>query len=100
MSDDIKTGAGTVVGQWDGKVAADFSKELQRILSALRSEGSPEKLVARDMPHRDQIPEDLRTFKAYTLWGCDLQGMCVVGAGANRLEPIEKVRSFSLIDHH
>ena len=99
MSNDIKTSAGTVVGQWDGQNADDLSKELQRIVASLRQQNSAEKLAARDMPHRDQIPEDLRTFKAYTLWGCDARGMCVVGAAANRLES-EKVRAFSLIDHH
>lgn len=100
MSNDIKTVGGTVVGQWNGDNAADLSAELQRIIKGLREENSSDKLNSREMPHRNQIPEDLQAFKAYALWGCDKRGQCVVGAGANRLESIEKVRSFSIIEHH
>jgi len=52
------------------------------------------------MPHREQLPEDLHSFKAYHIWGCDKSGRCLVGTNADRIEPVEKVRSFSLIDHH
>jgi hypothetical protein len=43
---------------------------------------------------------DLQSFKAYHLWGCDTNGQCLVGSGANRIESVEKVLSFSLLDHH
>lgn len=52
------------------------------------------------MPHRDQLHQDLLEFKAYHLWGCDRHGECVVGTNANRIESVDKVLSFSLIDHH
>ena len=100
MSDDIKTDGGRVVGTWDGKNVKDLEQELKRIRAQLRSEESTERLVARQMPHRDQLPEDLHDFKAYHLWGCDVEGNILVGTNANRVEPIEKVRTFSLIDHH
>lgn len=100
MSNDIKTSEGRVVGSWDGVSAKDFMQELMRIRNQLAAERNGEKINPRDMPHRDQLPEDLKQFNAYPLWGCDKSGQCVVGAGANRIEAVEKVLSFSLVEHH
>ena len=100
MSDEIKTSSGRVVGSWNGESAQEFMRELGRIRQALASERSGDKLIPREMPHRDQLPADLLQFNAYALWGCDKQGQCVVGAGANRIETVEKVLSFSLVEHH
>jgi hypothetical protein len=100
MSNDIKTSSGRKVGEWSGQNATELLDELARIRQALKEEASTERLVAREMPHRDQLPEDLHNFKAYHIWGCDQGGNCVVGTHANRIEPLDKVRSFSLIDHH
>lgn len=100
MQDEIKSESGTVLGQWDGRRAEDLMHELQRIIKILKANGSQEKLNPKDIPHRDQIPEDLIGFKAYRLWGCGLDNTCVVGSKADRLEPVEKVRTYSLIDHH
>jgi hypothetical protein len=100
MSNDIKTIEGRVVGSWDGVSGKAFMEELGRIRKMLATEGKGEKIQPRDMPHRDQLPEDLKQFNAYPLWGCDQSGTCVVGAGANRLETVEKVLSFSLVEHH
>lgn len=100
MSNEIKTNAGRTVGQWSGENVEELQLELVRIREHLRSENSDERLVAKEMPHRAQLPEDLHNFKAYHIWGCDLGGNCLVGTHANRVEPVDKVRSFSLIDHH
>jgi hypothetical protein len=100
MTNEIKTDTGRAVGNWSGESAQELQQELTRIREALRAENSAERLVAKKMPHRDQLPEDLLTFKAYHIWGCDQKGNCLVGTHANRIEPIDKVRSFSLIDHH
>lgn len=100
MSDDIKTNAGRTVGQWSGESVEHLQTELNRIREDLKAENSTERLVAKSMPHRDQLPEDLHSFKAYHIWGCDQGGNCLVGTHANRVEPLDKVRSFSLIDHH
>lgn len=100
MSDEIKTSEGRVVGTWNGISAQELMQELGRIRKQLAAEKSSDKLAARDMPHREQIPEALQAFKAYALWGCDKTGACLVGAGANRLEPVEKVLAFSLVEHH
>jgi hypothetical protein len=100
MSDEIKTSEGRVVGSWNGNSAEELKQELTRIRQVLASEGKGEKVQPRDMPHRDQVPTDLQNFNAYPLWGCDKNGSCLVGAGANRIEPVSKVLSFSLVEHH
>jgi hypothetical protein len=100
MSDDIKTYEGRLVGSWNGNSAQELMTELARIKKQLAAEKSSEKLNHRDIPHRDQIPDDLKAFNAYPLWGCDKSGSCLVGASANRIEPVQKVLSFSLVEHH
>ena len=100
MSDDITTDAGRVVGSWNGESAEELQKEIARIREQLKSESTRERLKPKEMPHRDQLPEDLHNFRAYHIWGCDQSGNCVVGTHADRIEPVEKVRTFSLIDHH
>lgn len=100
MSNDIKTIEGRVVGSWDGVSAKDLMQELARVRKQLADEKSSEKINPRDLPHRDQIPADLHNFRAYPLWCCDKEGTCLVGAGANRLEPVQKVLAFSLVEHH
>ena len=100
MTDEIQTNAGRVMGQWSGESAESLQAELERIRDELRAQNSRERLVAKQMPHREQLPEDLHSFKAYHIWGCDKSGRCLVGTNADRIEPVEKVRSFSLIDHH
>ena len=100
MSNEIKTNAGRTVGHWSGESVTELQTELSRIRDELKVSESTERLVAKEMPHRDQLPEDLHNFKAYHIWGCDSSGNCLVGTHANRIEPLEKVRSFSLIDHH
>ena len=100
MSDEIKTTEGRVVGNWDGNSVEDLKQEIGRINQMLASEGKGERLTAKEMPHRDQLHPDLQNFNAYPLWGCDKEGSCLVGAGANRTESAEKVLSFSLVEHH
>lgn len=98
--DEIKTSSGKVVGNWDGQSSKELQAEIQRIKVALAQEKSSDTLVSKEMPHRDQIHDDLQNFRAYHLWGCDKDGQCLVGSGANRIESMDKVLAFSLIDHH
>lgn len=98
--DEIKTNSGRVVGSWNGERARELMKEIARIKQVLQREGASDSLDSRSMPHRDQLHADLRNFKAYHLWGCDKHGECLVGTGANRIESVEKVLSFSLVEHH
>lgn len=100
MSDEIKTRSGRVVGAWDGKRVEDLQVELARIKSELAGEGSVDRVATAGVPHGDQIPEDLRTFRAYPIWGCDVAENCLCGANANRIVSVRDVRQFSLIDHH
>lgn len=98
--DDIKTNSGRVIGSWNGQCVKELMAEVKRIKDVLAQEGSSEVLVSKEMPHREQLHDDLQNFRAYHLWGCDVNGQCLVGTGANRIESAEKVLSFSLIDHH
>jgi Tfp pilus assembly ATPase PilU len=98
--DEIKTSSGRVVGSWDGKCVKQLMAELQRIKTDMAKDKASDALISKEMPHREQLHEDLKSFKAYHLWGCDVNGQCLVGSGANRIESVEKVLSFSLIDHH
>ncbi len=98
--DEIKTSSGRVVGSWDGKCVKELMAEVKRIRDVMAQERSPDSLVSKELPHREQIHDDLQSFRAYHLWGCDVDGQCLVGSGANRIESMDKVLSFSLIDHH
>ncbi|KAB2321274.1 hypothetical protein F8A86_05175 [Betaproteobacteria bacterium SCN1] len=98
--DEIKTTSGRAVGSWNGERAQDLMAELKRIKGMLASERATDTLDSRAMPHREQLHPDLVDFRAYHLWGCDRHGQCVVGTNANRIESVDKVLSFSLIDHH
>lgn len=98
--DEIKTVGGAVVGTWNGENVKDLMAEIARIKQKLAQDGSVDKLDSRAMPHREQLHNDLLEFKAYHLWGCDKHGLCLVGTGANRIESVQKVLSFSLVDHH
>lgn len=98
--DEIKTSSGRVIGSWNGEHVRDLMAEIARIKNILTQENSADTLDSRLMPHREQLHKDLLTFKAYHLWGCDKHGECLVGTNANRIESMEKVLSFSLIDHH
>jgi len=98
--DEIKTVSGAVVGAWNGDDVKVLMAEIARIKQKLAQERSTDTLDSRAMPHREQLHQDLLQFKAYHLWGCDKQGQCLVGTGANRIESVSKVLSFSLVDHH
>jgi hypothetical protein len=98
--DNIVTSSGRVVGGWNGHCVKELMAEIKRIKDLLAKEGSTDTLISKEMPHREQLHADLQSFKAYHLWGCDTNGQCLVGSGANRIESVEKVLSFSLLDHH
>lgn len=95
---EIKSVGGRVVGQWDGKSVDDLKLELARIKAELRKLGD-DRLAPAGIPHRDQFPPELESFNAYPLWGCDGE-YCLCGAGATRVETVEDVRRYSLIDYH
>lgn len=100
MSNVITTQSGAQVGTWDGVDVKDLQKELNRIRQLLKDEGGVDKINAADMPHRDQLPEDLQSFTAYPIWGFDSQQNCLCGARANRIVSVEDVRQYSMVEHH
>ncbi len=88
-------GAGAVVmGRWNGEDVNVLQDELARIKQELRQQGASDKVEPAGIPHQDQLPEDLRGFTAYLLWGCDQHGRCLTGSGANRVESVESIREF------
>ena len=100
MSDAIKTQSGVQMGAWNGENIKDLQNELTRIRQELKDAGGQDKIVAAQMPHRDQLPEDLRSFNAYPIWGCDKQENCLCGARANRVVTTVDVRQYSMVEHH
>lgn len=94
MSDDIKTTTGNIAGQWDGRDVNDLKKELGRIKAVAREKASSDKVTRDGIPHADQFPDDLKAFTPYILWGCDVNGVCLVGSGANRTETVDSIREF------
>lgn len=66
MSNDIKTDAGRTVGQRSGESAEELQVDLARIREGLRAENSRERLLAREMPHRKQLAEDLHSSRRIT----------------------------------
>jgi len=100
MINTIKTRDGRTVGSWDGHSVESLQAELARIRKQLADEGSNDRVVPAGIPHADQLPEDLRSFRAYPIWGCDDQQLCLCGANANRVVEVANVRQFSMIDHH
>ena len=90
MSDDIVSRSGAAVGRWDGQDVKTLQQELARI----RREVQGDRVEPGGVPHRDQLPEDLKNFTAYILWACDRNGTCLVGSGANRTETVDSIREF------
>lgn len=100
MSDAITTQAGVSMGSWDGSDVKDLEKELKRIRQELKAQGGEDKITTADMPHRDQLPEDLKRFTAYAIWGFDKHENCLCGARANRIVSAVDVRQYSMVEHH
>lgn len=90
MSDDIVSRSGAVVGRWDGQDVKTLQQELARI----KREVQGDRVEPDGVPHRDQLPDDLKNFTAYILWACDRNGACLVGSGANRTETVDSIREF------
>lgn len=100
MSDEITTQSGVQMGTWNGEDVVELQNEITRIRQKLKEDGSEDRLVATKMPHRNQLPEDLLSFNAYPIWGCDKQENCLCGARANRIVSTTDVRQFSMVEHH
>ena len=87
MSDDILSRDGQAVGSWNGE-------DVQDLMASLSEIRKQHKVIPEGIPHKDQFPEDLRSFTAYLLWGCDKKQNCLVGSGANRIETVDSIRAF------
>ena len=96
MVNEIKTRMGRTVGVWDGESVRDLQAELDIIRQKLSQDTSEDRLFPAGIPHRDQLPEDLKNFPAYPIWACDQSGNCLCGAMANRTVSVEDVRQYSI----
>lgn len=94
MSDEITTESGRVVGTWNGNSIIDLMEVLIQVRRQLSGAGQGERITRAGIPHQDQLPPDLREFTAYIIWGCDSEGKCLVGSGANRIEHVSSIREY------
>ena len=100
MSNQITSLLGRTVGSWNGEDISELQNELNRIRREELASQPGDKLIVKGIPHRNQLPEDLHDFRAYPIWGCDVNENCLCGARANRIVTVADVRQYSLIDHH
>ena len=75
------------LGFWDGKSIYDLVKELERIEETADANYSA-------LPHKNNIPEDLRYQIAvdYPIWACDEAGMCLAGETAAETKHLDDIR--------
>ena len=97
IDDQIVLPDGTVVGHWDGVKIETLQTEIQRIQSNQKSNSDPRSnyVTKFGVPYKHQVPEHLREFIAYIIWGVDLQGNALVASRANRLEHIDYISEWA-----
>ncbi|MBL6700700.1 MAG: hypothetical protein ISQ60_00265 [Gammaproteobacteria bacterium] len=93
VEDQITLPDGAVVGSWNGDHIKDLQKEIQRIQSEQKSNGSPRSnfVTKFGVPHQEQVPIHLKDFIAYIIWGVDKFGQALVASRANRIEEVDYI---------
>ena len=96
-NDEIKLPDGTVVGHWDGVKIETLQSEIQRIQANQKANGEPRSnyITKFGVPCKDQVPQHLREFIAYIIWGVDLEGRALVASRANRVEHIDYISEWA-----
>ena len=97
VEDQITLPDGTVVGSWNGDHIKDLQKEIQRIQSEQKSNGSPRSnfVTKFGVPHQEQVPIHLKDFIAYIIWGVDKFGQALVASRANRIEEVDYISEWA-----
>jgi len=97
VEDQITLPDGAVVGSWNGDHIKDLQKEIQRIQSEQKSNGSPRSnfVTKFGVPHQEQIPIHLKDFIAYIIWGVDKFGQALVASRANRIEEVDYISEWA-----
>ena len=97
VEDQITLPDGAVVGSWNGDHIKDLQKEIQRIQSEQKSNGSPRSnfVTKFGVPHQEQVPIHLKDFMAYIIWGVDKFGQALVASRANRIEEVDYISEWA-----
>lgn len=97
IEDQITLPDGAVVGSWNGDHIKDLQKEIQRIQSEQKSNGSPRSnfVTKFGVPHQEQVPIHLKDFIAYIIWGVDKSGQALVASRANRIEEVDYISEWA-----
>ena len=97
VEDQITLPDGAVVGSWNGDNIKDLQKEIQRIQSEQKSNGSPRSnfVTKFGIPHQEQVPIHLKDFIAYIIWGVDKFGQALVASRANRIEEVDYISEWA-----
>jgi hypothetical protein len=97
VEDQITLPDGAVVGSWNGDHIKDLQKEIQRIQSEQKSNGSPRSnfVTKFGVPHQEQVPIHLKDFIAYIIWGVDKFGQALVASRANRIEEVDYISEWA-----
>jgi hypothetical protein len=97
VEDQITLPDGDVVGSWNGDHIKDLQKEIQRIQSEQKSNGSPRSnfVTKFGVPHQEQVPIHLKDFIAYIIWGVDKFGQALVASRANRIEEVDYISEWA-----
>jgi hypothetical protein len=96
IEDDITLPDGSVVGSWNGDDIKDLQKEIQRIQSQQKSNGTQRNnyVTKFGVPHQEQVPLHLKDFIAYIIWGIDKSGKALVASRANRIEEVSYINEW------
>jgi hypothetical protein len=97
VEDQITLPDGAVVGSWNGDHIKDLQKEIQRIQSEQKSNGSPRSnfVTKFGVPHQEQVPIHIKDFIAYIIWGVDKFGQALVASRANRIEEVDYISEWA-----
>tara|TARA_B100000676_G_scaffold29641_1_gene27737 strand:+ start:3490 stop:3909 length:420 start_codon:yes stop_codon:yes gene_type:complete len=82
------------IGNWNGECINELVKEIDRIEERADPNYS-------NLPHRENIPEDLRSQveKDLPIWTCDIKGHCLVGDSGNEIKSVEEIREFYINEY-
>ena len=88
---------GKSVGHWDGVSIETLQVEIQRIQSEQKQNGDQRSnyVTKFGVPHQDQVPDHLKDFIAYIIWGVDLEGKALVASRANRIEHVDYISEWA-----
>ena len=81
----------------EGASIETLQVEIQRIQSEQKQNGDQRSnyVTKFGVPHQDQVPDHLKDFIAYIIWGVDLEGKALVASRANRIEHVDYISEWA-----